>query len=44
MIWSVHGVARTGNMDYEKGRYQKVRGFRDMDMAFDGTNAILWLV
>ena len=27
------GVVRIGNMDYEKGRYQKIRGFQDVDMA-----------
>jgi len=26
------GVVRIGNMDYEKGRYQKIRGFRDVDL------------
>ena len=26
-------VVQIGNIDYEKGRYQKIRGFRDVDMA-----------
>src|SRR6218665_2525869 len=27
------GAVWIGNMEYEKGRYQKNRGFRDVDMA-----------
>jgi len=27
------GVLRIGNMDNEKGRYQEIRGFRDVDMV-----------
>jgi len=32
MTWSV-GAIRIGNMDHEKGRFQKMLGIRDVDMA-----------
>ena len=34
------GVLRMRNMDLEKGRYRKTRGFRDEDMAYDGKNRL----
>ena len=30
------GVVRIGNMYHEKGSYQKIRCFRDVDMVQDG--------
>ena len=32
-------VIRLGNMDHEKGRYQKIGGFRDVDIANDRESA-----
>jgi len=29
-----------GNMDHENGRYQKLGGFRDVDMAKDGESQL----
>jgi len=34
------GVIRIRNMDLEKGIYQKIRGFQDVDMAKDGKNQL----
>jgi len=34
------GVTRIGNMDFEKGKYQKTGGFRDVDRVSDGESQL----
>lgn len=33
-------VVRIGNMDFKKGRYQQIRDFLNVDIAWDGKNQL----